>query len=250
MTERTEQLRQSEEKYRGIIENIQDGYFEVDLTGNFTFSNKSLCEIYGYPKEELMGMSYKQCSGKEDSKKVLKTFNEIYRTGVTGSVFDYEVIRKDGSRRQIEISASLKKDLSGKPLGFRGTARDITKRKQMEEALLQSEERYRTILDEMEDAYFEVDIVGNYTFVNDAVCRHLRYPREELIGTTFRIHMAKEDIDKVYKAFGNIYTTGKPERGILYKLLRKDGTTAFAELAGFPLQNQKRRNHRLSRGWT
>jgi PAS domain S-box-containing protein len=47
----------------------------------------------------------------------------------------------------------------------------------------------------MEDAYFEVDIAGNYTFVNDAVCRHLGYSRDELIGTTFRSHTVKEDID-------------------------------------------------------
>ena len=62
----------------------------------------------------------------------------------------------------------------------------------MEEALRQNEERYRTILDEMADAYFEVDLAGNYTFVNDACCRHLGYPREELIGASFRDQMAKE----------------------------------------------------------
>jgi diguanylate cyclase (GGDEF)-like protein/PAS domain S-box-containing protein len=109
----------------------------------------------------------------------------------------------------------------------------------MEETLRQNEERYRTILDEMEDAYFEVDIAGNYTFVNDSCCRHLGYSKEELIGTSFRDQMVKEELKKVYQAFGNIYTTIMPQRGILYKLIRKDGTTGFAELAGFPLQNQK-----------
>jgi len=103
----------------------------------------------------------------------------------------------------------------------------------------QSEERYRTILDEMADAYFEVDVAGNYTFVNDAVCRHLRYSREELLGTSFRGHLNKEDLEIVYNAFGKIYSTGKPERGISYRAIRKDGTTGFAEIAGFPLQNQK-----------
>jgi PAS domain S-box-containing protein len=91
----------------------------------------------------------------------------------------------------------------------------------------------------MEDAYFEVDITGNYTFANDSVCHHLGYTREELIGTSFRDQIVKEDLGKVYKAFGNIYITGKPERGILYKILRKDGTTGFGEMTGFPLKNQQ-----------
>ena len=234
-----EALRQSEEKYRSIIENIQDGYFEVDLDGCFTFSNDSLCEIHGYSKEELLGMNHRQYADKENAKKVFEVFNKIYKTGITASIFDYEIIRKDGTRRQIELSASLIKDSAGKPIGFRGTTRDATEHKKMAETIRQSEERYRTILDEMADAYFEVDIAGKFTFVNDAVCRHLGYSREELIGANFRGQMVKEESDIVYKAFNNIYKTGKPEKAILYKFLRKAGTTGFAEVAGFPLQNQK-----------
>lgn len=233
-----EALKQSEEKHRNIIETIQDGYCEVDLEGHFTFLNDATCEIYGYSREELLGMNHRQIADKENAKKIFKTFNEIYRTGMAGNIFNYELIRKDGTRRQIEISASLKKDLSGNPIGFRGTIRDATERKKMEEALRQSEERYRTILEEMEDAYFEVDVAGNYTFVNDAVCRHLGFSREELLGKSFRDQMVKEELDKVYKAFGKIYMTGKPETDILYQLLRKDGTRGFAEMTGFPLTNQ------------
>src|SRR5208337_4397970 len=100
---------------------------------------------------------------------------------------------------------------------FRGVTRDITERKQMEETLRQSEERYRSILDEMNDAYFEVDLAGNFTFVNDADCRQTGYSREELIGVNTLGQMAKEDIETVHKAYSRIYKTGKPERGICYK---------------------------------
>lgn len=237
-----EALRQSEEKYRAIIENIKDGYFEIDLAGNFTFFNESLCEIHGYPQEELMGMNHRQYADKENAKRVYEAFNKIYRTGETGSIFDYEIIRKDGTKRQVEVSASLKKDSSGNPTGFRGITRDVTERKKAEEMIRQSEERYRTILDEMEDGYFEVDLAGNFTFINDANCRHLGYSREELLGTNFRGQMAKEDAERVYKIFGSIYKTGKPERVTAYKVIRKDGTTGFAEMIGFPLKNQKGEN--------
>jgi PAS domain S-box-containing protein len=232
-------LRQSEEKYRTILENIEDGYYEVDIKGNFTFFNDSMCRILGYPEEEMMGMNNRQFTDKENANKLFKTFNEVYRTGESTKEFDWQIIRKDGTKRYIEVSVSLQKNSSGQPIGFQGIARDITERKKMEETLRQSEERYRTILDEMADAYFEVDVAGNYTFVNDAVCHHLGYTREELIGTSFRNQMVKEELEKVYKAFSNIYTTGKPQRNIFYKMIRKDGTTGFAEMTGFPLKNQQ-----------
>ena len=234
-----EALRQSEEKHRTIIENIRDGYFEVDLAGNYIFFNESICEIHGYSKEEMMGMNHQQYMDKINAKKVFEAFNEIYKTGITGGIFDYEIIRKDGTKRQVEISATLQKDSSGNPIGFRGTTRDVTERRKMEETIRQSEERYRTILDEMEDAYFEVDLAGNFIFFNDAICRLLKYPKEELLGKSFRVHVDKDDLPIVYNAFGKIYRTGKPERGLCYKAVRKDGTTGFAEMTGFPLQNQK-----------
>ena len=234
-----EALRQSEEKYRVIIENSKDGYFEIDLAGNFTFFNESLCEIHGYPREELMGMNHRQYADKENTKRVYEAFNKIYRTGETGSIFDYEIIRKDGTKRQAEVSASLKKDSSGNPTGFRGITRDITERKQAEEALRQSEERYRTILEEMEEAYFEVDLAGNYTYVNDANRRILQYSKEEMLGKNFQLGMSEDDYKSVYNVFSNIYATGKPQKNIIFKGIRKDGTIGFAELTGFPLKNQQ-----------
>ena len=74
-------LRQSEEKYRTILESIQEGYFEVDLAGNFTFFNDSMCRITGYSKEELMGMNNRQFTDKETAKKVFQAFNKVYNTG-------------------------------------------------------------------------------------------------------------------------------------------------------------------------
>jgi len=234
-----ETLRQSEEKYRNILESIQEGYFELDLAGNYTFVNEANCRFLGYTKEELVGMNYRQHTDEENAKKLYQPYLELYRTGKPIETLEVESIRKDGTKVIYETSASLIRDSEGKPIGFRGVSRDITERKRAEETIRQSEERYRTMLEEMEDAYYEVDLVGNYTFVNDSLCHHLGHSKEELIGTSFRGQIAKEDIETVYNAFGKIYSTGKPERDIFYKVKRKDGTTGFAENTGFPLQNQK-----------
>jgi PAS domain S-box-containing protein len=135
-----EVLRESEEKYRTILENIEDGYYEVDLDGNFTFFNDSMCRMLGYPKEELMGMNDQQYTDKENAKKLFQTFNKVYRTGQPLKGYDWEIIRKDRTRRCVESSVSLKRDSSGKPIGFRGIVRDVTERKQAEEALKEKTE--------------------------------------------------------------------------------------------------------------
>jgi diguanylate cyclase (GGDEF)-like protein/PAS domain S-box-containing protein len=128
-------LRESEEKYRTILENIQEGYFEVDLAGNFTFFNDSTCLFLGYSKKELVGMNYQQFTSKETSKNVFQTFNKIYNSREPNKGFDWPMIRKDGSTRFLEASVSLQKDSSGKPAGFRGIVRDVTERKQIERQL-------------------------------------------------------------------------------------------------------------------
>ena len=136
-------LLESEEKYRNILENIEDGYFEVDLAGNFTFFNPSLCRILGYPREEMPGMNNRVFMDAENAKKVFLAFNEIYVTGVPTKGFEWETIRKDGARTYIEVSVSLIVKPGEKPTGFRGIARDITERKQAEQKLQDTLESLR-----------------------------------------------------------------------------------------------------------
>ena len=128
-----DELRQSEEKYRSILENIEDGFYEVDLAGNFTFFNDSMCRILGYPQEEMMGINNRQFTDKENAKKLFKTFNKVYITGQPAKEFDWQIVRKDGTKRYIEVSVTLQKNSSGKSIGFQGISRDITERKQAEE---------------------------------------------------------------------------------------------------------------------
>jgi PAS domain S-box-containing protein len=138
------------EKYWNILENIQDGCFEVDLPGKFTFLNDSVCRILGYSREELTKMNVRQLSDKETLKKVFQAANEVYKTGKPIKEFGWQITRKDGAERCIRGSISLRKDSSGNPIGFLVIANDITDRKQTEfereaalEALRESEEFLR-----------------------------------------------------------------------------------------------------------
>lgn len=128
------------------LENIEDGYWEIDLAGNYTFFNNAVCQIHGYSKEELMGMNNRQYTDKETARKVFKAFNNVYKTGKPLKGLDWQIIRKDGTKRYVEISILLQKDSAGKPIGFRGIVRDITERKNMEAKLQQA-------LDSLSKAY-------------------------------------------------------------------------------------------------
>ncbi len=130
-----ESLKESEEKFRTILESIEDGYYEVDITGNFTLINESMCSILGYSEDELIGMNNREFMNEENAKEVYQTFSKVYRTGTATEAFDWELVRKDGTKRSVEISISLIKDSKAQPIGFRGIARDVTERKQAEQAL-------------------------------------------------------------------------------------------------------------------
>ena len=133
MKKSEEALRESEERYRTILESIEDGYYEFDMEGNLIFLNDSLCEILGYSKDELSGMNKRQYTDEENAEELSQIFNKVYTTEKPDKGFDWEIIRKDGNRRYIEASASLRKDSEGRPIGFRGIVRDVSERKQAEE---------------------------------------------------------------------------------------------------------------------
>lgn len=168
-------LEQSEEKYRTILEDIDDGYYEMDLAGNMTFFNDSLCHIFGYPRNELMGMNNRKFTDPANTNMLYQAFNKVYKTGHSTKEFDWQIIRKDGTQRYIEASVSLLKDVSGKPFGFRGIVRDITDRKHQDDLIRESEEKYRLLADHMKDQIWLMDLDLKITYVSPSVERALGY---------------------------------------------------------------------------
>ncbi|MDI6726859.1 MAG: PAS domain S-box protein, partial [Smithellaceae bacterium] len=130
-------LRQSEERYRTIIENIEDGYYETDLTGRFTFSNNSLLKILGYDREEILNFDFRECTSPENQKDIVRKFREVHETGQPSRSIEWEFLRKDGRKVFAEISASIRRDETGAPIGSRGIIRDVTERRNAEEAIKQ-----------------------------------------------------------------------------------------------------------------
>jgi two-component system, cell cycle sensor histidine kinase and response regulator CckA len=196
-----EAIQQSEEKYRSILENMEEGYYEVDLAGNSTFFNDSLCKFFGYSRDEMLGKNNRELSTPETAARIYRLYNRVYETGQPISFIDYEVIAKDGSTVILEGSASLMRDNSGQPIGFCGVFRDVTEHKKAEEALRESEEQYRKLYDSVGDFIFTHDAEGRFITINRATTEYLGYTADELIGrplSDFMLPKYKKTFHKEY----------------------------------------------------
>ncbi len=219
-----EALKKNEEKYRTFLEEMGEGYIENDLKGNLTFINDAGCKLLGYTRDELLGMSYLKYHRPVTAVRMKEIYQRIYRTGQPALFEEFEVVLKDGSTRFRQLNATLARDPSGRPTGFRTLVRDVTKRKKAEQALRESEEKYRTILETMGEGIFETDLRGNYTFVNDAACRLVGYERDEMIGNNFRMCHSPGTMLYLKEAYTRMYKTGKSEILMDYEAIRKDGS--------------------------
>jgi len=231
-----EALLQSEEKHRTILQNMEEGYYEVDLRGKFTFFNDSMCRILGYPRKEMAGMSSRQVTDKENAKKLLKTFHEVHKTGEPAKGFDWQVKRQDGSIRYIEASVSLLKDSSGKAKGFRGIVRDITERRQAEESLRRSEELYTKLVDTLPDIIVRTDLKGEILFVNDYALKIGGYKREEMEGQNLLQFISPKDHENAIRDMRLAITNRLGPRE--YHMITKDGREIPFEVNGDVLRDQ------------
>ena len=139
-------LIKGEERYRSIIENINEGYFEVDLFGVFTFVNTRLCRMSRRTRKDFIGMSYRDVVDPETGKSIFEVAKIIYETGMPSGLNHSRVLRQDGSFAVYEHSIALIEDVQGIKKGFRGIVRDITK-------IIDQEQKKK----ELEDKCFQME---------------------------------------------------------------------------------------------
>ncbi|UCH51074.1 MAG: PAS domain S-box protein [Chloroflexota bacterium] len=233
-----EALEKSQAIYRSVVETGAAGVLVGDLNGNMAFVNEAFCNILGYSQEELTGKPFADFLHPDDKEMVMEKFMEGLANPEPGYQLEFRAIHKDGHAIWIypSVSPIFHDEVlsAGMAIVF-----DITERKQLEEAVKESEERYRTILEEIQDSYFEVDLAGNLTFVNDAMCRTMGYSREELVGMNYRVFAVEEDAETVYRDFNRVYNTGEPIKGLSYKFIQKNGTVGFGELSISAIKNEE-----------
>lgn len=119
-----------EKSLKTIIESLEDGYYEVDLAGNFVGFNQDMCDILGYTSDELTGLNNRAFMDKKNAKKMFHVFNQVFQSRKGCKTFDWKFLRKDGSVCRVDISVSFLTGPDSKPIGFHGIVRDMTQLQQ------------------------------------------------------------------------------------------------------------------------
>lgn len=226
-----QKLRESEEKYRSILENIQEGYYEVDLDGAFTFFNESLCNITGYLRHELLGMNYKDITDDKSRETIYEIFNNVYKTGIGQTYSQFEFFNKDKEKVYIDTSVYLRTDSEGKKLGFYGIVRDISDKYTLEQKLKQSEEKYRLI---SENAYDLISILNQdlkFEYANNQPWMStLGYTSEEIVNESVLSFVHPEDKKRSIKAM--VDGLEKGQAFLETRIRHKDGRWVWIEVKG------------------
>jgi PAS domain S-box-containing protein len=125
-------LGKSEERYRTIIEDMDDAYVEFDADGRMSFFNNSLCKMMGFPRDELERMGTEEFFDPENLERVSKVFSHIMGSGVSEKLFECEMIARGGERKHVQMSITLIQNKENKAVGFRCVGRDVTIKKKAE----------------------------------------------------------------------------------------------------------------------
>jgi two-component system cell cycle sensor histidine kinase/response regulator CckA len=221
-------LRESEERYRNLCEQSTDAIYITTRERGLLYANQSFLDLFGYTSEEIGAMKVQQMYVNPEDRLTFQ--QEIEKKE---SVRDFEVAlrKKDGAEMDCLIAATVRRADDGTILGYQGIIRDITERKRMEKALRESEEKYRTILESIEEGCFEVDLGGNLTFCNDALCAISGSSRAELMGMNNREYTSPETAKKMYTFFNKIYRTGKPSKIMDFEIIRKNKVKMVFEMS-------------------
>jgi len=240
-------LKNSKGRYQRLIKSVKEGYYEVDLKGNFTFVNKALSRFIGYSQEEMIGQSYKKITDRTKRKLVFKTFNKVFKTEVQQNIIQLQVVKRNGEKVFLETSIYLKYDSENKKIGFYGIIRDITERKKGEELeekfkidlaqrvklrtkeLKESEDKYSNLFQHSNDGIFLHDLDGNITDVNRKVLEQLGYTKSEILSLKVsQLHPTSEMVESK-KAFDKISENGFVRFEVNFK--KKNGEIFPAEVS-------------------
>ena len=182
-------LKERDEKYRLLAENVTDVIWTMDMNMRFTYYSPSIEQLQGYTPEEAIGLTLQESLTADSFEKAIKVFNEELEKHNKGErdpnepiTLELDLTCKDGSTKMTEITTNFIYDLNGHPIRVIGVARDITERKQAEEALRESEEKYRHLFEMESDAIFLIRNSDGQIFeVNTAGVNLYGFSREELL---------------------------------------------------------------------
>ena len=229
-------LKERERRYRALFDHTNDAVFIISLDMKHLEANQQATELLGYTLDELIGMPVDKVVAKgeyEDSKRVLRAL----LAGDPVPLYERIFVKKTGEEFPVEINAALVTDAEGTPLHIQSVARDISERKQAEQALKESEEKYRTLVETSPDAITVTDLEGKVTMVNQQALQLYGAENEaELIGVNAFELISPDDVQLAIENMQKTLEHGT-SRTLEYNLLRRDGTPYPAEINATLVKN-------------
>jgi PAS domain S-box-containing protein len=228
-------LVESERRYRTILDNLQDAYIRADLNGCIIMASPSAARMFGYGSvDEMLGMSAVTLYGNPKSRAEI---HEMLRKN--GRVVDYigEGLHRDGTAFSVSLNVQYYHDENGRILGTEGMVRDITDRKQVEDAFRQSEELHRSLFTASPDGIAMVDTQGRLTYVSPKALELFGLSRpEEAVGT----HVLDWIIEEDRRLAGQRIIQVLSDTAFVshtYRVRRRDGTLFVVEMHSSALHN-------------
>ena len=195
-------LKEAEAFTESTLNSITDIFCSFDLNGKLLRWNKAFNRISGYSDQELFSKKSTDFFLGEDLQRITEAVERIYKEGT--SKVDANFVLKDGRQILCEFTGSVLKDGNGSIIGFSGTGRDITERRKAENALKESEARFRSIVIWSEDAIIVTDAKGKIEFMNPTAGTVFNRKVESFIGTDFGLPLVNGESTEI-----DIFRPGK-----------------------------------------
>jgi PAS domain S-box-containing protein len=233
-----EALRNSEEQLRLAVKAAQLSSWDWDLLTNDVLIGDHSNEVLGLPADiKSLPIGYLLSNiNKENIRQVRQAISKAINEKTLYSA-EYRIQRPDGTERWIEAKGQPLYDKKGKVIRMIGMNRDITERKEAEEQLRKSQERFKVLFELAPDAYYIHNLECTFIDINKAVEELVGYSREEIVGNNFfEMNLAtEEDISKVLMALSD-NKDGKPAGPLELTLFRKDGSKCIVETCSYPVE--------------
>ncbi len=235
-----EALRESEAKYRALVESCPDAVAVVDLQGRIAFASQRTAEQHGvlHP-DELLGTPAANLVVEAERDRFRYGSRLLIEQGVRRNDY-YTGVRKDGTKFDAELSSALIRDAAGNPEKLMGVYRDITQRKRAEEAMRQALDQLETIYDGIIEGLLITDIeTKRFVRVNASFCKMLGYTEEELLAASIKDIHPPEEVPNDLRRF-QAAAEGRVSINEDRPVLRKDGSIFYADITGHPISYDER----------
>jgi PAS domain S-box-containing protein len=194
----------------------------VGLDGRWLRVPPTLCKLLGYTEEELLAGYFKDVTHPDDFEADWSQCQRLIRGEIKSFDLEKRYIHKDGHIIWAYLNCSIVTDAKGKPIHFLTYIRDIARRKEVEEALRESEERYRAIVEAQTELICKLLPDGTLTFVNEPYASYFGHTPEELVNTSFRPFIPTQEEEHISEFMGS-FSPSNPVATIEHRVLLPSG---------------------------